>query len=422
MAGSEAAYQLAKRGCDVNLYEMKPVRFSPAHKLNGPAELVCSNSLGSDNPGSAGALLKAELRALDSLILKSADKAKVPAGAALAVDRIALCDIVKETLMAFDNIQWSEGEVRDIPDGEVIIATGPLTSDNLAKRIDALVGNRLFFFDATSPIIDAASIDYEKVYAASRWGKGDPDYLNCPMNKQEYFAFVKELQSAEKVTLRDFENRALFEGCMPIEEMAKRGEMTLAFGPCRPVGLPDPKTDKTPFAVVQLRKEETKGGSYNLVGFQTRMTFGEQKRVFRMIPGLENCEFLRLGVMHRNTYIESPRVLDKRLCLKDHSRISFAGQITGVEGYVESTALGLLRALFVLDESILPPPALSMIGALHNYVTEYSGKDFQPMAANFGLLPPSVKKMRKKDRKLHYHKRGLAALENWADKIVQLKG
>lgn len=413
LAGPEAAYQLAKAGHKVRLYEMKPEKFSPAHKFPGPAELVCSNSLGSDNPGSAGALLKAELRLLDSLIIKSADKAKVPAGSALAVDRVAMSKIVEEALLKIENIEYIKGEVKELPQGDVLIATGPLTSDDLTTTIDSLVGNRLFFFDATSPIIDSESIDRNKVYAASRWGKGDADYLNCPMTKEEYFNFVNAVMDAEKVTPHDFEKFSIFEGCMPIEQIAARGEMTLAFGPLRPVGLPDPETGKIPFAVVQLRKEDLEAESYNLVGFQTRMTFGEQERVFRMIPGLENAEFLRFGVMHRNTYIDSPRVLNSRLSLIKDPRIRFLGQITGVEGYVESTASGLLGALLAMNEDIPLPPAKTMIGALHKYVTGYEGEDFQPMAANYGLLPPIGRKMRKRDRKQEYHKRGVSALENW---------
>lgn len=413
LAGCEAAYQLAKRGCDVRLFEMKPTRFSPAHKLEGPAELVCSNSLGSESEGSAGALLKAEMRLVDSLILQAADKARVPAGSALAVDRQKFSDETGKILSRFDNIELVSKEISELPDRPTIIATGPLTSDALAKDIQKATGERLYFFDATSPIIDAETIDKSIVYCASRYDKGDPDYLNCPMTEKQYMEFVKALLSAQLVTPKDFENFSVFEGCMPIEQMAKRGEKTLAFGPLRPVGLIDPSTGRQPYAVVQLRKEDKHGASYNLVGFQTRMTFPEQKRVFRMIPGLQNADFLRLGVMHRNTYIDSPRVLDPHFRLKSHPHIQFAGQLTGVEGYMESTASGLLAALYCHNSDLPCPPAETMIGALAGYVTQYEGKNFQPMSTNFGLLPPFPHKIRKKERKLKYHSRGVDFMKEW---------
>lgn len=413
LAGCEAAYQLAKTGRKITLIEMKPNKFSAAHNLPGPAELVCSNSLGGDKPGSAGAMLKQEMRILDSLIIKAAEKARVPAGSALAVNREKMSDVVAKMLAGFNDIQYVPKEVVKLPQGRVFIATGPLTSDALAEKLDELVGQRLHFFDATSPIVDADSIDESKVYAASRWGKGDPDYLNCPMNKDRYLTFVNEVLKAEKVTPHDFEDFSVFEGCMPIEQLAQRGEMTLAFGPLRPVGLAHPETGEKPFAVVQLRKEDLKGGAYNLVGFQTRMTFPEQNRIFRMIPGLENADFLRYGVMHRNTYIDSPRVLNSKLSLKKNPGLSIIGQLTGVEGYVESTAIGLLGALFEAHPDIPPPPPETILGALHRYITAYEGEDFQPMAANFGLLPPFEEKIPKKQRKLEYHKRGLEALKAW---------
>jgi methylenetetrahydrofolate--tRNA-(uracil-5-)-methyltransferase len=413
LAGCEAAWQLALRGIPVRLIEMKPGKFSPAHKLAGPAELVCSNSLGSDSKGSAGAMLKVELRALGSLILTAAEEARVPAGSALAVDREKMCRVVDQALNSRPEIERIEQEAVAIPEGPVIVATGPLTSDPLAEAIVELVGKRLFFFDATSPIVDTESIDRNQVYAASRYDKGDPDYLNCPMSKEQYLGFVQELMSAELVTPHDFENHAVFEGCMPIEQIAARGEMTLAHGPLRPVGLPDPKTGKIPFAVVQLRKEDVAGSCYNLVGFQTRMTWPEQNRLFRMIPGLENAEFLRYGVMHKNTYIDSPRLLDQRLCLRARPDVRFAGQILGVEGYVESTAMGLLAALYLARPELSAPPAETIIGALLAYVTGHDGDKFAPMAANFGLLPPLAKKARKPIRKMLYHERGEEAIRSW---------
>lgn len=413
LAGCEAAYQLAKRGHKVCLFEMKPKRFSPAHKIDGPAELVCSNSLGSDTEGSARALLKSEMRLADSLILRAADFSRVPAGSALAVDRHKLSDEVKRFLSSFDSIEMVSEEILRLPEKDTIVASGPLTSDDLAVGIKEVTGEGLHFFDATSPIVDAETIDYEIVFAASRYGKGDPDYLNCPMNKEQYREFVNEILSAKLVSLKDFENISVFEGCMPIEQMAKRGEMTLAFGPLRPVGLVDPSSGKQPFAVVQLRKEDMHGASYNLVGFQTRMTFSEQERVFRLIPGLENAEFLRLGVMHRNTYIDSPHVLDPHLRLKNLPHIRFAGQITGVEGYMESTASGLLAALFYHNPNLPCPPYDTIMGALHQYVTGYDGKNFQPMSANFGLLPPFPHKIKKKQRKLEYHYRGVKSMKDW---------
>jgi len=416
LAGCEAAYQIAKRGHDVTLHEMKPDKMSPAHKLAGPAELVCSNSLGADREGSAPGLLKAELRMLDCLILKAAEEAKVPAGQALAVNREKMSENVAKVLGSMPNIKMVSGEVTDLPEGDTIIATGPLTSDALAEKIGEMAGQRLFFFDATSPIVTTESIDQDKVFAASRYDRGDADYLNCPFSKEEYFAFLTELKSAKLVQPRDFEKFSVFEGCMPIEVIAARGDMTLAFGAMKPVGLPDPKTGKEAFAVVQLRREDAMGDSHNLVGFQTRMTFGEQERIFRMIPGLENAEFLRLGVMHRNTYIETPKVLGKGLELKSEPRIRFAGQITGVEGYVESTASGLLCALLALNPTLPQAPETTMIGALHKYVTGYDGKDFQPMAANFGLVPPLGRKMKKKFRKIEYHNRGVADMQTWIAK------
>lgn len=413
LAGCEAAYQLGKRGFDVRLFEMKPQRFSPAHQLAGPAELVCSNSLGSESIGAASALLKAELEILDSLIIRSAKACRVPAGAALAVNREAMTRTVKSELDRIDHLTWVNREVREIPEVPTLIATGPLTADDLAEKIGELAGKNLHFFDATSPIVEAASIDMSRVYAASRYDKGTPDYLNCPMNESQYQAFVQEIKNARLVMPKDFENFKVFEGCMPIEEIAARGDMTLAFGPLKPVGLPDPKTGIAPYAVVQLRKENLEGESYNLVGFQTRMTFEEQRRIFRMIPGLEKAQFVRLGVMHRNTFIQSPDVLDERLRVRAAPHVAFAGQLTGVEGYVESTASGLLCALFLAFPELPAPPPETMIGALHHYVTTYSGDDFQPMAANFGLLKPLSIRLPKKKRKVEYHERALRSLSDW---------
>ena len=406
LAGCEAAYAAARLGVSVSLYEMKPRRYTPAHKYNGFAELVCSNSLRSSQVFNAVGLLKEELSAMDSLIMEAAHATAVPAGSALAVDRARFSDYITEKIKSHPLITVYEGEeVTEIDDeGITIVATGPLTDGAMANAIHALIGkNDLYFFDAAAPIIDAVTVDMEKVYFASRYGKGEgEDYLNCPMSREDYDVFYKALTTAEEAPLHDFDlpdgKLKVFEGCMPVEVMAKRGYDTLLFGPLKPVGLPDPKTGEEPFAVVQLRKENKEGSMYNLVGFQTHLTFPEQRRVFRLIPGLENAEFLRYGVMHRNTYLDSPGLLDERYSLKKKENVFFAGQMTGVEGYVESTGSGLVAgicaALYAKKGTHYTFPTETVLGAMARYVAEGSATSFQPMNANFGILPPLAAKVK----------------------------
>ena len=392
LAGCEAAWQLAKRGVPVELYEMKPQRKTPAQSLDTMAELVCSNSLRSDRLTNAVGLLKAEMRKLDSLIMRAADETAVPAGGALAVDRTAFSACVDQAVRQHPLIRLHQEEVTEIPsEGTVVIATGPLTSDALSAAISRMDGlSTLHFYDAAAPIVTADSLNMGKVYCLSRYDRG-ADYLNCPMNREEYMAFVRELQTAQTVDVRGFEEKAVFEGCMPIESMAKRGDMAIAFGPLKPVGLPDPRTGKEPFAVVQLRRDNFAGSLYNIVGFQTRLTWPEQRRVFGMIPGLENAEFARLGVMHRNTFLNSPGFLDDTFRVMTQPRISFAGQITGVEGYVESAASGLLVGLSTAyRQQGKQPPHFSgqtALGAMGRYVS-VPNKRFQPMNCAFGLIDP----------------------------------
>lgn len=420
LAGCEAAWQLLQRGHNVCLYEMKPHKFSPAHKTEFLAELVCSNSLKSNNPDSAPGLLKDEMRLLNSLILSVADATKIDAGSALAVDRIKFSQKVQEILCAESNFTLIRNECIEIPEKELtIIATGPLTSDILANKIASFIGSSyLYFYDAISPIVYADSINMNKAYWASRYSKGTPDYLNCPLNKEEYKTFYHELLNGEKVSAKQFEEIRHFEGCLPIEILAARGENTLAFGPMKPVGLINPKTGKTPYAVVQLRHENSAGTLFNMVGFQTKLTWPEQKRIFRFIPGLEKAHFARYGSIHRNTYINSPHHLQKSLQLKIRPNIFFAGQITGVEGYIESTAMGLLAGLnaaFIKEGKILQaPPEDTAVGALLYYITSKPITSFQPMNINFGLLKPlNEKKIRKKDKKKLYLDRSFQALHHW---------
>ena len=399
LAGSEAAWQLAKRGVDVTLYEMKPQRMSPAHKSPLFAELVCSNSLRSDRLQNAVGLLKEEMRALDSLVMRAADQARVPAGGALAVDREHFSGYITDTLCNHPRVTVVKEEITEIPDAPVIIATGPLTSDALADSIAALPGmGTLHFFDAAAPIVMAESLDMEKVFRASRYGRGD-DYLNCPMDKAQYEAFVEALLGAETAPVHGFEENMVFEGCLPVESMARRGPMVLAFGPMKPVGLPDPRTGREAYAVVQLRQDDAAGSMYNLVGFQTRLKFGEQKRVFGMIPGLEHAEFARYGVMHRNTFLNSPGLLDATYQMISRPGTYFAGQMTGVEGYVESAASGLLagRALAARLNGREPADfgTATAIGALGHYVSTPNA-DFQPMNITFGLIDPLDKRVRNK--------------------------
>jgi methylenetetrahydrofolate--tRNA-(uracil-5-)-methyltransferase len=422
LAGSEAAWQAAERGVKVVLYEMRPVVRNPVHKTKNCAELVCSNSLGNNLPHSAPFILKEELRSFNSIIIASADKNSVPAGSALAVDRDLFSKEITEKLANHSNITIKREEVVDIPqEGPVIIASGPLTSPKLSEEISKLIGQEyLYFYDSLSPIVNADSIDYDKVFFASRYDKGDADYLNCPMSEKQYYKFIRELQAAEKMEFATFEKPIYFEGCMPIEVLADRGDRTLAFGPLKPIGLPDPKTGKIAYAVVQLRRENRNSSAYNLVGFQTKLTYPEQKRIFSMIPGLENAEFFRLGAIHRNTYINSPSLLTNELQLKSRPGNYFAGQITGVEGYVESSAMGLLASLsavaIIKGQPYKPPPADTALGALINYLTKSRSKGFQPMNINFGLF--WVQDMKIRDKKMRNEKIATNALEKikqWKD-------
>ena len=421
LAGCEAAWQLLRRGHAVHLHEMKPQKFSPAHKMEHLAELVCSNSLKSNSPDSAPGLLKDEMRKLNSLILSVADQTAVAAGSALAVDRTEFAREVEEKLLNHNNFKLSRIEITEIPsDGLTIIATGPLTSDALAHSINSMLGGSyLYFYDAIAPIVEADSIDMDKVYWASRYDKGTPDYLNCPLTEEGYKRFRQELLDGEKVATKAFEEIRHFEGCLPIEVLAARGEDTLAFGPMKPVGLINPKTGTMPYAVVQLRRENKAGSLFNLVGFQTKLTWPQQERIFRLIPGLENAQFARMGSIHRNTYINSPALLQPSLQLKTNPHIFFAGQITGVEGYMESTAMGLmagLNAAFLLEEKQLqPPPPATAVGALLHYITSpASAANFQPMNINFGILQHlPMKKMKKKDKHLLYVKPAMEALSDW---------
>ncbi|QSV45809.1 methylenetetrahydrofolate--tRNA-(uracil(54)-C(5))-methyltransferase (FADH(2)-oxidizing) TrmFO [Geobacter benzoatilyticus] len=419
LAGCEAAWQAAERGVRVSLLEMKPLAYSPAHHLPGLAELVCSNSLRGESMENAVGLLKEELRRAGSLLMAAADATRVPAGGALAVDRGLFSAFVTERIENHPLISLVRGEVTDIPpEGIVVIASGPLTSDALAEKIMALTGPKLYFYDAIAPIVAAESLDMNKVFRASRYGKGDgDDYLNCPMTESEYEHFVDAILAAEKVPARDFEKVVHFEGCMPVEEMAERGRETLRFGPLKPVGLADPRTGQEPHAVVQLRAENREGTMFNLVGFQTKLTYPEQRRVFRMIPGLENAEFVRLGSMHRNTFINAPALLAPTFQLKSDPRIFFAGQITGVEGYVESTGSGFLAGInaarLVRGDELLVPPAATALGALVTHITNADVKHFQPMNVNYGLFPPLEGKVKKKERRGKLAERAMAELDRW---------
>ncbi|MBR2320980.1 MAG: methylenetetrahydrofolate--tRNA-(uracil(54)-C(5))-methyltransferase (FADH(2)-oxidizing) TrmFO [Clostridia bacterium] len=422
LAGSEAAYYLASRGIETTLVEMKPKKFTPAHENEGYGELVCSNSLKSnDFYANACGLLKEEMRMLGSMIIEAADATKVPAGAALAVDREKFTAYITEKLKTCPNLTLISDEVTSVPDTEkeggryVIIATGPLTSDALSEDIARLFGGGLHFYDASAPIISAESVDMSCAFTGDRYGKGTGDYINCPMNKEEYYAFVDELLAAEKAHLHEFEKGEIFEGCMPIEVMASRGRDTLRYGTLKPVGLFD-EDGKRPYAVLQLRKENTAGSTYNLVGFQTNLKFPEQKRVFSMIPALKNAEFLRYGVMHRNTYIQSPDVLNRNFSVKNNQRLFFAGQITGVEGYVESAASGLLAAIHIADEILERPTHVfderTVCGALETHISTLT-KDFQPMNANFGILAPMP--MRIRDKKERYRALAERAIQTIQD-------
>lgn len=415
LAGCEAAWQLARRGVPVELIEMKPKKRTPAHSSSLFAELVCSNSLRSDNVENAVGLLKEELRRLDSLIMECADKTRVPAGGALAVDRQGFAALITEKIRSNPLITVIEEEALSIPEGPVIIATGPLTDGKLLESIEETTGSALHFHDAAAPVVTRESLDMNKVFSSSRYDKGS-DYLNCPMNAEEYFRFVRELINAETVPLHEFETPKVFEGCMPVESMAKRGEKTLAFGPLKPVGLIDPRTCKQPFAVVQLRQDNKEGTLYNIVGFQTNLKFPEQKRVFGLIPGLENAEFVRYGVMHRNSYIDSPGKLTPYYSLKSDENVFFAGQLTGVEGYVESASSGFVAGLNMANRILKKPfldfGAETAIGSLGHYVSEYNGSDFQPMNVTFGIMEPLKENIKnKRARYAEISKRALAHIE-----------
>lgn len=405
LAGCEAAWQLAKRGIKVKLYDMKPQKFSPAHSLSTFCELVCSNSLRSDSLENAVGLLKQEMREMGSLVMECADEMKVPAGGALAVDRIGFSKLVTERLIKNENIEIISDEVTEInPDEYTIVASGPLTSDMLYENIREFLGDSyLHFFDAAAPIVTYESIDMNKAYRASRYGKGTADYINCPMTKEEYEKFYEELVNAEEALLHDEDSKTVFEGCMPLETMAKRGKETLLFGPLKPVGLENPNGGDAPYAVVQLRQDNKEGTLYNLVGFQTHLKFGEQKRVFSMIPGLENADFVRYGVMHRNTFINSPKLLNKFYQVEKNKKIFFAGQITGVEGYIESASSGMLAGInmakLISGEEMTDFTRYTASGALAHYVSEGSVGDFQPMNITFGIIEPLNIRVRKKREK-----------------------
>lgn len=420
LAGSEAAYQLAQKGIKVNLIEMRPVKQTPAHHTDKFAELVCSNSLRGNALTNAVGVLKEEMRRLDSLIIKAADAARVPAGGALAVDRHDFAGYITDTLKSHPNVTVINEEIESIPEGYTIIATGPLTTEGLAKEIVDITGeDQLYFYDAAAPIIEKESIDMDKVYLKSRYDKGEAAYLNCPMTEEEFDRFYEAVLEAETAPVNEFEKEKYFEGCMPFEVMAGRGRKTLLFGPMKPVGLEDPKTGKRPFAVVQLRQDDAAGTLYNIVGFQTHLKWGAQKDVIRLIPGLENVDIVRYGVMHRNTFINSPDVLSETYQLKGHDKLYFAGQMTGVEGYVESAASGLVAGLNVANqiqgkgEVIFPRE--TMIGSMAYYISHAkNNKNFQPMNANFGLVPSLEKRIKdKKERYEQQANRALTYLDNF---------
>ncbi|AZV47765.1 methylenetetrahydrofolate--tRNA-(uracil(54)-C(5))-methyltransferase (FADH(2)-oxidizing) TrmFO [Bacillus halotolerans] len=417
LAGSEAAWQLAKRGIQVRLYEMRPVKQTPAHHTDKFAELVCSNSLRSNTLANAVGVLKEEMRALDSAIIAAADECSVPAGGALAVDRHEFAASVTNRVKNHPNVTVVNEEVTEIPEGPTIIATGPLTSESLSAQLKELTGeDYLYFYDAAAPIVEKDSLDMDKVYLKSRYDKGEAAYLNCPMTEEEFDRFHEALTSAETVPLKEFEKEIFFEGCMPIEVMAKRGKKTMLFGPMKPVGLEHPVTGKRPYAVVQLRQDDAAGTLYNIVGFQTHLKWGDQKEVLKLIPGLENVEIVRYGVMHRNTFINSPSLLKPTYQFKKRNDLFFAGQMTGVEGYVESAASGLVAGInaakLVLGEELVTFPQETAIGSMAHYITTTNQKNFQPMNANFGLLKDlPVKIKNKKERNEQYANRAIETIQ-----------
>ena len=425
LAGSECAWQLAQRGVQVTLHEMKPEKRTPAHVTDYFAELCCSNSLRSDQLENAVGLLKEELRRLGSLILSCADETRVEAGGALAVDRDGFAKLVTERIQNHPNITVKYGEVTDIPEGEVVIASGPLTSDAMAERLQKLLGEdtALHFFDAAAPLVSAESVDMDKAWFGSRYDKGTADYVNCPMNEEEYNAFWEALTTAEEAEVHGFEDSMVFEGCMPVEVMARRGHDTLLYGPLKSRGLDDPRTGRWPYAVVQLRRDNSEGSVYNLVGFQTHLRFPEQRRVFSMIPALHDAEFLRYGVMHRNTFIDSPRLLDRYYRLKKEPRIAFAGQMTGVEGYVESAASGFLvgveLARRLAGKEPIDFPKETAIGALGLYISNQSVGNFQPMNINFGIIPPLDHRVKgKRNKNAELSQRSLAIIETLKEEVL----
>ncbi len=429
LAGCEAAMKIASQGIEVHLYEMKPAKKTPAHKSDLLGELVCSNSLKAKRTESAAGLLKQEMRLLDSFLMKCADKCEVPAGGALAVDRQKFAELVTEGIKQNDKIKLFTEELSEIPDDSVtIVATGPLTSDALAENIRKKFGNSLSFFDAAAPIVTSDSVDMEYAFCASRYDRGgDDDYINCPMNKDEYLEFYNALVNAERAELHDFDvnNPKVYEGCMPVEVMAQRGENTLRFGPMKPVGLVNPRTGHRPWAVLQLRKENSAGTMYNLVGFQTNLKFPEQKRVFSLIPALHKAEFVRYGVMHRNTFINSPEILNNDFSVKENKKLFFAGQITGVEGYMESAASGIAAGInacnVLMNKKTLSFPNNTMIGALADYISDSSVKKFQPMGANFGVLPELENRPRdKKERGIAYANRALESMKQFINENIEV--
>lgn len=424
LAGCEACYQLLKRGIEVHLYEMKPKQFSPAHKNPNFAELVCSNSLKSDLLYTAGGMLKAELRAMDSLVISVADKVRVPAGSALAVDRELFSEQITKQLKTYPNLTIHYEEVEKIDETiPTIVATGPLTSEKLSAWLQKFVGQeQLYFFDAIAPIVSKESLIEDCYYVADRYAQGTGDYINCPMNKEEYDAFYEALVEAEIVQLKDFENKKVFEGCMPVEVLAKRGRESLLFGPLKPVGLINPRTGKKDYAVVQLRKESNKDDLYNLVGFQTNLTYKEQKRVFSLIPALKNADFYRYGVMHRNTYLNAPTVLNEYFQLKNCPQIWIAGQLSGVEGYIESIASGLLCGLnmirYIQGKELISFPSTTMCGALVQYISHAEAKNFQPMSSNMGIVEPLGERIKdKKEKYTLIANRGLEDIKKIMEKF-----
>jgi methylenetetrahydrofolate--tRNA-(uracil-5-)-methyltransferase len=423
LAGSEAAWRAANMGAAVTLFEMKPVKFSPAHTNQAMAELVCSNSLRAESTENASGILKREMEMLDSIVMAAARETRVPAGGALAVDREQFSAVITERISAHPAIEVVRQELTELPgDVPAVLATGPLTSDALAQAIIRITGkDNLFFYDAISPIIARESIDMEAAFLGSRYDKGGDDYINLPLTQECYYRFIREVKRADEVLVRSFEDTKIFEGCLPIEVMVKRGDDTLAFGPMKPVGLIDPKTGARPFAVVQLRHENREGTLFNMVGFQTRLKQKDQERIFRMIPGLENAQFARYGSIHRNTFINAPRIIFPTLEIKMRPGVFIAGQLVGVEGYVESAAMGIVAglnaALLALGEGPLVPPRGSAVGSLISYIVEAPGGDFQPMNVNFGLFSSPPPEVRKKDRKRYIANRALEEMQSWLDKI-----